>query len=139
MLYDLDEGTSQPFTSHGNRVCAAAFDPTSRWVITGDTEGIVRVGPITGETPHLLFGHHSAIVLAVSPDGRWIASSDANEPTVCLWPMPEAPPLQTLPYDELMARLRAMTSLRVVRHATSPQGYRLDRGPFPDCAPAQER
>jgi WD40 repeat protein len=141
-LYDLEQGTSRPFTSHGDRLGlgAASFDPTSRWIVTGDLDGVVRLGPVTGETPHLLLGHASPIgSVAVSPDGRWIASSAVMEHTVRLWPMPKGPPLQTLPYEDLMTRLRAMTNLRVVPDTTSPQGYRLQREPFPGWDPAPKR
>jgi hypothetical protein len=37
----------------------------------------------------------------------------------------------TLPYEELMARLRALTNLQVVEDGASATGYRLDVGPFP--------
>jgi hypothetical protein len=40
------------------------------------------------------------------------------------------PPLHTLPYDELMAKLHTLTNLRVVEDPASPTGYRLDIGPF---------
>ena len=50
-----------------------------------------------------------------------------------LWPMPDLskPPLHTLPYDELMAKLRALTNLQVVEDKASATGYRLEIGPFP--------
>ena len=42
--------------------------------------------------------------------------------------------LLTLPYDDLLARLRARTNLRVVRDTTTPSGYRVETGPFPGWA-----
>jgi WD40 repeat protein len=126
-LHDLDAGTSRSFTSHGTHVTTAAFDPTSRWIVTGDRQGVVRVGPLTGETPHLLLGHGTPIrSVAFSPDGRWIASSEVMASTVRLWPMPEG----------LITRLRTMTNLRAVPDATSPMGYRIEVGPFPGWAAA---
>ena len=41
------------------------------------------------------------------------------------------PPLHTLPYDELMAKLRALTNLQVRRGPGAPTGYKLEIGPFP--------
>ena len=41
------------------------------------------------------------------------------------------PPLHTLPYDELMARLRWLTNLQVVEDPASPTGYKIEMGPFP--------
>jgi hypothetical protein len=41
------------------------------------------------------------------------------------------PPFHTLPYDELLGRLRALTNLRVVEDEHSPTGYSIETGPFP--------
>ena len=57
-------------------------------MLTGDQQGIVRVGPIEGGEPHLLLGHAGPVgTVAVSPDGQWIASSSGTE--IRLWPMPD--------------------------------------------------
>ena len=100
--------------------------------MTGGVTGTVRVGLTSGGTPHLLIGHPSGIdAVAVSPDGRWVASSSGTE--IRLWPMPDLskPPLHTLPHEELIGKLRSLTNLRVVEDWTSPGGYKLDIGPFP--------
>jgi WD40 repeat protein len=100
--------------------------------VTGDVHGVVRVGPVTGEEPHLLLGHTGSVYgVAISPDGRWIAS--AGDDVLHLWPMPDVtkPPLHTLPHAELMAKLDALTNLRVVRDPASSTGWKLDVGPFP--------
>jgi hypothetical protein len=41
------------------------------------------------------------------------------------------PPLHTVPHDELLARLRTLTNLRVVDDPAAATGYKLDLGPFP--------
>ena len=53
--------------------------------------------------------------------------------TVRLWPIPDLskPPLHTLPYDELIAKLKTLTNLRVVRDDESTSGWKLEVGPFP--------
>ncbi len=133
ILFDLQEGTSQRITTHAHPTqLAASLAPSGRIVVSGGDDGVVRVGPVTGEEPHLLFGHTGPVsALAVSPDGRWIAS--ASDDSIRLWPMPdvEKPPFHTLPYEELMAKLRALTNLEVVEDESSPTGYRVDVGPFP--------
>ena len=50
-----------------------------------------------------------------------------------LWPVPDLtkPPLHTLPHDELMTKLGALTNLQAVEDEASPTGYKLDIGPFP--------
>ncbi len=40
-------------------------------------------------------------------------------------------PLQTLPHDELIAKLKTLTNLRVVRDEESITGWKLEVGPFP--------
>jgi WD40 repeat protein len=132
LLFDLVGHTSRSITTHGDRLAVAAFDRSGSVIVTGDTEGVVRVGPVSGEEPHLLLGHVGMITsLAVSPDGRWIAS--ASEDAIRLWPMPDLskPPLHTLPHDELLAKLDAVTNLRAARDPTSPTGWKLEVGPFP--------
>ena len=100
--------------------------------MTGDHDGVVRVGPVTGEEPHLLLGHKGPINgLAISRDERWIASS--SDESISVWPMPDVtkPPLHTLPHAELLAKLDALTNLRVVRDPASSTGWKLEVGPFP--------
>ena len=131
-LVDLATRAARKITSHGSQVSTAAFDPSGRILVTGSYDGIVRVGPVTGEDPHLLIGHNGRIEsVAVSPDGRWIASSGGNR--LFLWPFPDVtrPPLHTLPHDELVAKLDALTNLRVVPDASASSGWKLEVGPFP--------
>jgi WD40 repeat protein len=137
-LVDLEAATLRQVTSHGSRFPAtvrwATLDPTGRLLITGDQDGLVRVGALSGEgPPHLLFGHTRQVTsVAVSPDGRWIASG-SDDGTIRLWPMPDLtrPPLHALPHDELLGRLRSFTNLRVVPDRGSASGYKVEAGPFP--------
>jgi WD40 repeat protein len=133
-FHDLRAGVSRELTSHGNAVCSVALDPKGEIAVTGSFDGVVRVGPVTDETPHLLYGHDLPVEsVAVSPDGQWIASG-GNDGTIRLWPMPTGRPLHTLPYGELLARLRSFTNLRVVPDEGSETGYRVEAGPFPGWA-----
>ncbi len=132
LLFDLTASTSRRITTHGARVQSGMLAPSGRVVVTGGEDGVVRVGPVTGEEPHLLIGHKGPVVgLAVSPDERWIASS--SDEAISIWPMPDVtkPPLHTLPHAELLAKLDALTNLRVVRDSSSATGWKLEIGPFP--------
>ena len=129
-VLDVDTEAFRTITSHGSRVSTAALDPSGTIAVTGDFDGVVRVGPIDGE-PHLLYGHNLAVSsVAVSPDGKWIASG-SQDGTIRLWPMPEGTPLHMLPYQELLERLRGLTNLRVVPDENADSGYRVEIGPFP--------
>jgi hypothetical protein len=45
--------------------------------------------------------------------------------------MPEGTPFHTLPYQEILERIRALTNLRVVPDDKAETGYRVEIGPFP--------
>jgi len=95
--------------------------------------GLIWVGRTDDKETHLLAGHDGPVFgLAISPDRKWIASSGEDN-TLRLWPMPDLdkPPLHTLPHDELIAKLKTLTNLRVVRDEESATGWKLNIGPFP--------
>ena len=130
---DLATGAVTPLETHGDDAYPVALNRLGTVVVTGDTNGTIRVGPITGEEPRLLLGHEGPILaLAIDPQERWIASG-GNDGTVRLWPMPDLskPPLHTLPRAELIAKLKTLTNLRVVRDEESATGWTLTVGPFP--------
>ena len=82
----------------------------------------------------MLYGHTARVTsVAVSPDSRWIASA-ADHGIIRLWPMPDGRPFHTLPYEELVAKPRSLTNLRVVADAGSATGYKVEPGPFPGWA-----
>ncbi len=92
----------------------------------------MRVGPITGETPHWLMGHEGGLAdVAVHPDGQWIASTEYVKGEVRLWPMPHGKPFVGLPYAEFLNRLRALTNVRSVADQNSLTGYHIENTYFP--------
>ena len=139
-VFDLVTQATREITSHGNQLESFALDARGTILVTGDKYGVVRVGPITGEEPHLLFGHAGTVYsVTVSPDGRTIASG-SDDGTIRLWRMPDLskPPLHTLPHDELVAKLRSLTNLRAVRDPSSDTGWKIEIGPFPGWAKVPE-
>jgi WD40 repeat protein len=129
----LGQPTARLLREFGDCVRDFSIDPTGSVVVTGDSEGVVRVGRIGGGEPQQLLGH-KGIVQSVqqSPDGRWIASAGEDN-TLRLWPMPDLtrPPLHALPHSELIATLKSLTNLRAVRDPDSPTGWKVEVGPFP--------
>jgi len=131
MVFDLASGESRYLESHG-QATSIAVGPENALIVTGDPNGEIRVGAVDGSEPQVLLGHQTAAAVSVSPDGHWIASTDPAG-SIRLWPMPDLskPPLHTLPREELIARLKTLTNLRIVREEESSTGWKLEVGPFP--------
>jgi WD40 repeat protein len=128
---DPESGVSGAITSHGTRLTTMALDASGALVVTGDEDGLVRLGTAEGNEPHLLYGHTARVTsVAVSPDTRWIASA-SGDGTIRLWRRPAGLPLHTRPYASLLATLKALTNLRVVPDPGASTGYRFEIGPFP--------
>jgi WD40 repeat protein len=134
-IHDLDANESRELSSHSDPETGGycGFDPNIELVISSQYFGLVRVGPVTGEEPHLLTGHGTYVrSVAVSPDGQWIATG-ADDGTIRLWPMPDfsKPPLHSLPREELIAKLKTLTNFRAVRDPTSSLGWEIEFALFP--------
>jgi WD40 repeat protein len=129
-VYDLRERRGWPLSSHGDQVTLMAWDPSGMRVVTGSRDGIVRVGPVTGEEPHLLIGHQAHIWgVRVDPTGRFVGST-SQDGTVRIWPMPEGQPLHTWSRDALLDKLRSLTNVRIVPDPSAANGYRTTFLPF---------
>ncbi len=138
LLHDLATDTAQELENFPDcdSDVALFFDPSLSVEVATRADGILRVGTVGGNEPHLLIGHEGAIdQVAISPDRRWIASTGEDN-TLRLWPMPDfdQPPLQTLPHKDLLTELRSLTNLRAVRDEESSTGWRVEVGPFPGWA-----
>jgi WD40 repeat protein len=132
---DLATGTSEQLGQHvqsGELAVPMTIDPSGTHLVTGSSNGPIRVRPLAAGPEHLLLGHEEGMVwkVAVSPDGRLIASA-GQDGTVRVWPMPEGPPFHKLRYHELLARIRQLTNVRVVDDPASTTGYSVKAGPFP--------
>ena len=129
-VYDLRERRGWPLASHGNRVTLMAWDPSGTRVVTGSRDGIVRVGPVTGEEPQLLIGHEGPIWgVGVDPTGRFVAST-SEDGTVRIWPRPDGQPLHTWSRDALLEKFRSLTNVRIVEDSSAATGYRATFLPF---------
>jgi WD40 repeat protein len=131
-VMETDTREIRQLTSHG-WVARGKLYANGGFVSSTNRLGELRIGPVTGEQPHLLLGHEDEVnAIAVSSDGRWIASG-ADDRTIRLWPMPDfsKPPLHALPRSELIAKLKALTNLRAVPDEESPTGWNIEVGPFP--------
>ncbi len=129
---DFDSGQMTELTAFGTDTWYFALSPDGAVLATAAQDGTIRVGAPTNEEPHLLFTHTGLpSSIALDPNGRWIATTSAEE--IRLWPMPELsrPPLHTLPYAELLTTLRSLTNVRLVEDPETPEGWSLTFEPFP--------
>jgi hypothetical protein len=132
-LYDLETGERRRLESHGDAMGPTIWHPSGKAIISTTRDGVIQVGKVTGEEPHLLFGHTGPISsIRVLPNGKWILSASETDGTLRLWPMPDLskPPFHILPYEELMSRLKSMTNHRVVEDETSATGYSIQYDPL---------
>jgi WD40 repeat protein len=129
---DLVSGTTKPVGPFGACLAAWRAAVSGEIVATPGPDGVL-VGRLSGDAAHLLVGHEGPVQgVAISPDGRWVATSGEDN-TLRLWPMPDLskPPLHTLPHDELVAKLKSLTNLRVVRDPKAVAAWKVEVGPFP--------
>ena len=131
---DLEAGTSRELPEdfpYPRGTEAYAIDPDGKFAVSGYPDGAIRVMYANGGHAHLLMGHEGPVTgVAVDPSGRWIVSKGADK-TLRIWPVPEGEPIHQLPHEELLARLRALTNMRVVPDETSSTGYKVALDGFP--------
>jgi len=128
-ILDLEDGSRRALPQAHQQPSYIVFDPVADIAVSGHPDGELRVGQLFSEEYHLLLGHQEgyAMTEAISPDGKWLASLGADG-AAYLWPVPDLskPPFHTLPYDELMARLNALTNFRAVTNEDSHTGYTIE-------------
>jgi serine/threonine protein kinase/WD40 repeat protein len=131
-MYDLELGTSRPLSSHGDQVVWNDWHPNGEIFATSSGDGTIRIGNINDDRIYLLHGHTDRAGIQFGPNGKWLGSAGADG-SLRLWPIPDfaKPPFQTLPYEELVAKLKAMTNHRVVEDENSPTGYSINLDTFP--------
>jgi WD40 repeat protein len=128
------------FRPHDSEPSGVALSTSGDLFAVGYMDGTIQLGTTAGGEPWHLLGHTSAVFgLAFSPDDRLLATA-GQDGSVRIWPVPDLskPPIQALPYQELLAALDSFTNLRAVRDEGSSSGWRVQLGPFPgwETAPA---
>jgi WD40 repeat protein len=84
VLLDLESGSTTPVQKSIDEMLAVAFSSDGKWLVTGGTDGIVRVYEGTALKSELK-GHTDWITsVAFSPDGKLLASASADK-TARVW------------------------------------------------------
>jgi WD40 repeat protein len=88
--------------SHPGSINSVAFSPDASLLYSGDTSGFVRIWHVATGRQRVGFRAHGpgmggVVALAVSPDGRLIATAGFLEPQVRLWDAARGAPNGSLP------------------------------------------
>jgi hypothetical protein len=135
VLFDLHTGTERAIPGFGTEMTHLAINHTGTTIAAIDRARTLTIAATTGDRRYVIPRAGSFVGgpsgLAISPDDEWVGTSIG--PEIRLYPMPDLsqPPLHTVPLDELMSRLDAMTNARAVPDPASSTGYKLEAGPFP--------
>jgi WD40 repeat protein len=127
-ILDLDDGSRTALPEAHQPPSDFTCDATGSICVSGHADGEIRIGPPFEEQPHVILGAAGASAETwLSPDAEWVFSG-GKDGTGVLWPVPDLTkrPLHTLPYDELIEKLEALTNLRAVADESSPTGYRVE-------------
>jgi DNA-binding winged helix-turn-helix (wHTH) protein/WD40 repeat protein len=79
-FHDRTTGTTRALTSHGRQIAHSAIDPTGTIVVTGDADGVIRVGRTDGSEPYLLMGHEGEIGSIAARPAAQRAAGKAQDP-----------------------------------------------------------
>jgi DNA-binding winged helix-turn-helix (wHTH) protein/WD40 repeat protein len=127
-MLDLEDGSRTELPRAHQAPSYLDFYPTDSIVASGHPDGEVHVGSIFDEEAHLLLGHEPGTTdVWVSPKGKWVVSI-GGDGELRLWPTPDLTkqPFHTLPHNEFVARLKALTNLRAVPNDDSRTGYTIE-------------
>ena len=134
VLLDLETGSELPLSSHGHRVTTSPSIQRARWSSPEMPTAPSELAPIT-VTRSRTFCSATEARSWTSPSIPSDAGSlrPRDPTTAAIWPMPDLskPPLHTLLREELIAKLKTLTNLRVVRDEESATGWELDPRPLP--------
>jgi WD40 repeat protein len=128
-MIDVRTGAEQILDGRPDPGPAVALDADGLLAVSSGPRRTIQVGSTAGEIPRLLIGHRGrATSLAVSRDGRWIASASSADSVIRLWSKPDvdAIRLHALSRRALLQRLRATTNLVVEPVEQDPGRYRLE-------------
>jgi WD40 repeat protein len=135
-IYDLQTGKWEPLTRTPADYVLNR-DGTLYSYLDQDT-GILYVGRIRNRAGRNAELEEASMVCIIpragsydlSPDGKQ-AVVGCSDGSVYLVPVPQGPPLQTLPRKEFLTRLGAMTNVRAVADPAARDGYKLVASEFP--------
>ena len=97
-VWPFQDGQPAPpaiYLAHTDAVLDMAVDPSNRWLVTCSNDGSVQLWEVRPEQMTNMRLPHSikSESIAISPDGRWVATSDGND--VLVWDLKKCALIKT--------------------------------------------
>jgi WD40 repeat protein len=120
---DVAASTVTDLATGANEFFSVAIGSDGELVVIGHKLGVVCVSGRSGGAPHLLYGHQGMVrSVAISPDGRWIASG-SQDATVRLWRVPTGTPVQALPLRRFLEVMYQNSPYAYIRSPGAATGF----------------